>query len=29
VTRLGEPGYLLHLIDATLADVRSMAAADG
>jgi hypothetical protein len=29
VTSLGEPGYLLHLIDATLADVRSMAAADG
>lgn len=26
---LGEPGYLLHLIDATLADVRSMGAAGG
>lgn len=26
---LGEPGYLLHLIEATLADVRSMDAAGG
>jgi hypothetical protein len=26
---LGEPGYLLQLIDATLADIRSMAAAGG
>jgi hypothetical protein len=29
VASLGEPGYLLQLIDATLADVRSMAAAGG
>ena len=26
---LGEPGYLVHLIDATIADVRSMDAAGG
>jgi hypothetical protein len=26
---LGEPGYLVHLIDATLADIRSMRAAGG
>jgi hypothetical protein len=29
VASLGEPGYLLHLIEANLADVRSMAAAGG
>jgi hypothetical protein len=29
VASLGQPGYLLQLIDATLADVRSMAAAGG
>lgn len=28
VASLGEPGYLLHLVDATLADLRALAATE-